>query len=870
MPGFRNRRALVPRRETRVSGGEPLEPRMVLSGNPLLSRTWTIVGDTEPSQPDDVIVVERDPDVGGQLRATVNGRVVSTRSEDGVRTIRIRAGRGNDTVSISIPGNTAITSVIDGGFGDDSITGGEAADIIRGGKGRDTLVGGDGNDRMWGGADDDSLAGSAGDDFLYGDAGADVIRGGGGRNSLVGGAGIDLFNGDASRDRMRMGRGERLIGDESTNPLAPVVNAAALADWYVAAAFAQWGGQLGQRSGWGYPPGTDGRVVALAGSTATGLAIATQQPRPDFDGTNNQVAGVDEGDLVKTDGTHIYALGGGGVDIVAVESPAAASLVSHLDLPGQERALFLHGTRLTVIGEQGEWFFAPQEAASGFAARILPYQGSWQARVTVSVVDVADAANPTVVETSSLDGFFLDARAVDGRVLVVTRDGIDMPAPAILPDAADGAAAVAPPVIDAATDAAGFATAVQACWIWPTPSGTYEDAAAYRARLEAAWAAGPLPKYEVTTAAGVVAKGTLVVPGSTHVPRDPTADASMLSLTAFTVDDDTPGFDAVTSVAGVSGTVYATTSSLYVAASHWGAWWDGTDSAVTTNVYKFDVSNPALPLTAMGAVPGTTLNQMSLDEHDGLLRIATTSWNQTGSSNGVFVLAESAGNLGVVGSVTNLAAGEQIYSVRFVGDVGYVCTFRQIDPLFVIDLADPAAPRVAGELKIPGYSSILQPLDASHILGIGRDVDADTGRVKGLQLSLFDVGDPAAPRRTATYTFAGDGWQSWSPALWDHKAVGSFASHGILALPVEQGDWNSRSSGLSVFRIDVGTDALEKLGEVASADPVLRSVRIGETLFTISATEVIVTPLRAPSEVLARVRLTQAQDEPPVIRPLEG
>lgn len=856
MPGFRKRGAGSARRETRISGGEPLEPRMVLSGNPLLSRTWTIVGDVEPSQPDDVIVIERDPDLSGQLRATVNGRVVSTRPEDGVRRIRIRAGRGHDTVRIDIPGNATITSVIHGGPGDDSITGGEAADIIRGGKGRDTIVGGDGNDRIQGGDNDDSLAGSAGDDLVIGNGGADVIRGGSGRNTLLGGSGIDQFNGDTSRDRMRMTPGERLIGDESTNPLTPVANSAALADWYVAAALAQWGGQLGQRSGWGYPPGTDGRVVALAGSTAAGLAINTQQPRPDFDGTNNQVAGVDEGDLVKTDGTHIYALGGGGgVDIVAVESPAAASLVSHLDLPGTERALFLHGTRLTVIGEQGEWFFAPQAATSGLAARILPYQGSWQARVTVSVVDVADVSNPSVIETTTLDGFLLDARAVDGRVLVVTRDGIDVPAPAILPDAPVDATDVAPPAIDAATDAAGFATAALACWIWPTPSGTYEDAAAYRARLEAAWAAGPLPTYEVATAAGVVAKGTLVVPGSTHVPRDPTADASMLSLTAFTVDDDTPGFDAVTSVAGVSGTVYATTSSLYVAATHWGAWWDGTDSAVTTNVYKFDVSDPALPLTAMGAVPGTTLNQMSLDEHDGLLRIATTSWNQTGSSNGVFVLAESAGNLGVVGSVTNLAAGEQIYSVRFVGDVGYVCTFRQIDPLFVVDLADPAAPRVAGELKIPGYSSILQPLDASHILGIGRDVDADTGQVKGLQLSLFDVGDPAAPLRTATYTFAGDGWQSWSPALWDHKAVGYFASHGILALPVEQGDWNSRSSGLSVFRIDVGTDALEKLGEVASAAPVLRSVRIGETLFTISATEVIVTPLQAPGEVLTRVRL---------------
>ena len=264
----------------------------------------------------------------------------------------------------------------------------------------------------------------------------------------------------------------------------------------------------------------------------------------------------------------------------------------------------------------------------------------------------------------------------------------------------------------------------------------------------------------------------------------------------------------------------------------------------------------------MGSVPGVTLNQFSLDESDdGLLRVATTGGFGDNASSGIYTLVASMGNLQTIGSVTGLARGERIYSVRFIGDRGYVSTFRQVDPLFVIDLADPAKPRVVGQLKVPGFSSYLQPLDATHLLGVGRDVDPATGRVLGLQLSIFDVANPAKPARTATYTFAGDGWQSWSAALWDHHALSWFADQGILALPVQQGDWWQGSDGLVVFKVDTTSRAgFTNLGEITHDGPVQRSVRIGDYLYSVSAGEVKVHRLTDPSTAVAAVKLTPPVD----------
>jgi uncharacterized secreted protein with C-terminal beta-propeller domain len=883
-PAKRSRRAV--RRPGFTAGCEQLESRLALSAT-YQPTTWRIGGDADPARPDDTIVVDRSPTNPKLLRATVNGVVVGTRAESAVGRIIVNSGLGNDTIRIDIPGNTRITTVLNGGPGNDTIRGGDGRDTIDGGPGNDTLNGGKGDDSVSGGAGNDSVAGGAGNDALTGGPGRDTLRGGAGKNTLDGGPGIDALYGTRGADKARLDRGERLIGNETTNPLREIADLARLESWFIDVGMKQWGNQLGKDAGmwWRGPIRTynDG-VATTNGPLAAGNAAGTG----DFSGTNNQVAGVDEADMVKTDGEHLYVLAGDGVDILDAGGDATLANVAHVTTPGTERALFLHGTRLTVISQENAW--SPIAADTSMSVgRFAAWNHHWQPRVNVTVVDVSVAASPAIVETTRLDGWFIDARAIDGRVIVVAQDSFDIPSPAIItvpPPAGSGSgggksdgsgssgggsgggsSGGTPVAVPAPADMAALP-------IWfdggPRPAdGTryvYESAAAYRARLERAWDAAAIPGYTVTVSGGGSSAGALVTPGRAYLPVNPT-DNALLSVVTFSVDDDVAGPDSTTAVAGVSGSVYASTASLYVSATTFGNWWDDTDAFSTTNVYRFDLGDDTVPLVASGAVPGMTLNQFSLDESDdGLLRVATTAGWGDASASGVYVLGATNGTLQTVGSVTRLAPGERIYSVRFIGDRGYVSTFRQVDPLFVIDLSKPTAPRVVGQLKVPGFSSSLQALDDTRLLGVGRDVDPVTGRVLGLQFSIFDVSDPARPRRTSTYTFAGDGWESWSSALWDHHALGWFARQGILALPVQQGDWSTATSGLVVFKVDpASSDAFQNLGRIEHDTPVLRSVRIGEYLYSVSAGEVRVHAIDDPAKELGRAKLSQAQNGWPFV-----
>lgn len=870
-PGRRQRRGTFlgrtgrparPHARGATTGFEALEPRLPMTAN-LVGGVWRIYGDGVPGKFDDTIVVERDPADATRLRATVNGAVVDTRREAAVRVVQAFGGKGDDSITLDIPGNTRIRSWLVGGPGNDTIRGGDASDHVVGGPGNDTVDGGGGDDLVEGGEGEDSLLGGKGDDTLRGDGGRDTLRGGAGRNTLFGGTGIDRFFGVQGVDRARLGPGERLVGNESTNPLRTLTTDSDLEAWYYATAMQQWGGRLGAEAPW-WP-------IAYT-TRETGVAIAGASPgsadaSADHSGTNNQVDGVEEGDLVETDGRSLFVIAGDGVDIVGAGPASALAVTSHVTVAGDERSLFLDGGRLTVISQEQRWV-APggEEGTQATFSRFAGWWGAglrWQPAVIVTVIDVADPSLPRIVETTSLDGWLLDAREIDGRLFVVVQDDLDIPAPALVPVEKNGDDPTGGAADGGALTGDGVVPTIAPIDFWPGggPRYRYEDAASYRVRLEKAWNERALPGYSTTDAAGTTSTGGLVSVDRTYVPAV-FRSSQLLSVVQFDLADDTAGPTSSTTVAGITGTVYASTTGLYVAAANWGNWWDSRDRAVTTNIYHFDLEAAGVPLVSMGSVPGTTLDRFSLDEHEGLLRVATTDWtggvwNVTDSSAGVFVLGETDGNLVTVGAVTNLARGERIYSSRFVGDVAYVSTFRQVDPLFVIDLSNPIKPRVRGELEIPGFSSYLQPLDATHLLGVGRDVDPATGRVLGLQLSVFDVADPARPRRASTYTFAGDGWQSWSSALWDHHALAWFPEQRILTLPVQQGDWWSGSTGLVVFRIDPGADGgFTRLGEIAHSDAVERGVRIGDLLYSVSATEVKVHRLDDPSTEIAGVRLT--------------
>ena len=302
-------------------------------------------------------------------------------------------------------------------------------------------------------------------------------------------------------------------------------------------------------------------------------------------------------------------------------------------------------------------------------------------------------------------------------------------------------------------------------------------------------------------------------------------------LAVYTVDltKGLPAIDA-DAIFTSADTVYASTSSLYVATQRW----DDGSYVANTSLHRFDASDPdRTRYMSSGAVPGTLLNQFSLSEQGRILRAATTVGFGADAESKVTTLEHRDGRLNPRGQVGGLGRGERIYAVRFIGDVGYVVTFRQTDPLYTLDLSDPDNPRVVGELKIPGYSAYLHPVGEDLLLGIGQDA-TDDGRLQGLQMSLFDISDLAHPARLQKQTL-GERW-SHSAAEWDHHAFLWWPATKLAVLPIDSQDF----VGAAGFRVGRAS-GISEVGRVTHADKgerwtasISRAVVVGPRLFTVS------------------------------------
>jgi uncharacterized secreted protein with C-terminal beta-propeller domain len=311
--------------------------------------------------------------------------------------------------------------------------------------------------------------------------------------------------------------------------------------------------------------------------------------------------------------------------------------------------------------------------------------------------------------------------------------------------------------------------------------------------------------------------------------RRPSVFSGADVLTIYTVDM-TKGLPAVDvdAVFATGETVYASHSSLYVATQRW------LGVATSTSIHRFDIADPDRTFYAgSGTVPGTLLDQFSLSEDKGVLRAATTVGFGEEAESRVTTLAAGDGRLVLRGQVGGLGRGERIYAVRFIGDVGYVVTFRETDPLYTVDLSDPARPRVRGELKIPGYSAYLHPVADDLLLGVGQEA-TDDGRVQGLQLSLFDVSDLARPVRVQQVQL-GTRFSS-SEVEWDHHAFLFWPATRLAVLPMESG----RFRGALGFRVDRASGIAEA-GRISHAaagtswgPSVRRALVVGYRLFTLS------------------------------------
>jgi hypothetical protein len=384
----------------------------------------------------------------------------------------------------------------------------------------------------------------------------------------------------------------------------------------------------------------------------------------------------------------------------------------------------------------------------------------------------------------------------------------------------------------------------------------------------------------------VVRTGLLNMPEDIYKPLVPNA-FSLISVASFNVESDEPG---VADTSGVYSTgasaIYASLENFYVFDTDY-----SHEDGSLTRIVKFDwePADGGIEFAATTTVAGTILNQFSADENGEYLRIATNASN-SGSGNWsarmenlLFVLQEDNGVFEFVGSLQNLALNESMRSVRFLGERAFVTTFRQIDPLFAIDLADPANPKAVGHITLPGFTSYMHLVDENHLLTVGRNTPP--GGFGPTQVSLFNIANMLQPLRIAEYTFERF---STSEAELDHHAFGYYAEHGLLGMPVgrvfvervdEDGDGyretrrNVFENLLAVFSVDVAaTNPVDRLvleTEILHGTPVRRSGYIGDKLYSIANDSVKVVDVAALDVLIDELAIPQPEPEPdPPIEPI--
>ena len=503
-----------------------------------------------------------------------------------------------------------------------------------------------------------------------------------------------------------------------------------------------------------------------AGRTPSPVAAPAPEGGDDSSTTNIQEAGVDEPDIAKSDGTNVYTLTGGVLRATDARSPTPR-LLSSVNIGGFDGEFLLQGRRILTI-------------SSGGAGTIL------------TEVDVANPAKMRVVRTLSVDGAAHQLtpdqphRAGRGRLDPARARRGDVAADRVRRPERRRAAA--------SKRKRKPLRARRAGWI---PSSTLRNRRTGRKSKRAIVACDDVRRTPRFTGAGMVT--VLTVDLARGLPA---------------IDSDAVMTDAQT--------VYASLGSVYVATS--GGWQSGD-----TSIHRFDINGPQrTDYRASGQVPGDLLNQFSLSEDKGVLRAATTTSSGRESESYVTVLATRSGRLEKVGQVGGLGRTERIYAVRFIGDRGYVVTFRQTDPLYTLDLADPARPRVTGELKILGYSSYLHPVGEHELLGIGQDATPE-GIRQGTQLSLFDVADPAAPKLVQRRAL---GASTSSDVEYDHHAFLWWAPTRLAVVPVADFE-SARPAQALGFRVD--RDAgIGAVGSSAETSDVLRTLVIAGRLFTLT------------------------------------
>jgi inhibitor of cysteine peptidase len=577
-----------------------------------------------------------------------------------------------------------------------------------------------------------------------------------------------------------------------------------------------------------YPsyPYTKGGMTFLMGAWDVSARAETSGAAPDWDysTTNIQVEGVDEADIIKTDGKYIYLVSENRVIIVKAYPPEEAQVLSEIELDQRPEGLFINGDRLVVLYQTWGELVVRYE---GENKTLMPEPEQWSVPQTyIKIYDVSDRESPVLKREVAVDGQYFGSRMIGDYIYAVVNE-----------------------------------------WVYEVNDEIKLPEICFDDRVR------EIPATDI------------------YYPDISDSSYGFTTIVAINTqrDDQEPAYETI--LLGATSSMYVSLNNIYITFTEWRAitlpsialpegMATANDSEKTT-IHRIHIEDGEIEYNGSGEVPGRVLDQFSMDEYQGYFRIATTTGNtwEATSQNNLYILDT---NLEIVASLEGLAPGEQIYSARFMGDRCYLVTFRQIDPLFVIDLEDPYNPEVLGQLKITGYSDYLHPYDETHVLGIGKETVAaeeeDFAWYQGVKISLFDVSDVAHPVEIAKYEIGDRGTDS--PVLSDHKALLFDKTKNLLVIPVLVAEIDEEQypyevppyaygeyvwQGAYVFNISLD-EGLELRGRITHCEnfselwqkgyyydfstcSIERSLYIGDVLYTISEAKVKMNSLENLAEI---------------------
>ncbi len=521
--------------------------------------------------------------------------------------------------------------------------------------------------------------------------------------------------------------------------------------------------------------------------TSPGMKVSGASGASEYSKTNVQVQGVDEADFVKNDGKHLYALSGDSLIILDAYPAENARIVSTTRIDGRPRDLFVNGDRLILFVERNDYLYALPVYES------MP-RPHYTQQLRVIVYDISDRSDPDVVETFTLTGNYLESRMINNYVYFLLQESVQMweyePQVPTIRKGDEKEQTITPEI-----------------YYFDNPEENHQFVTVASIDLERldVEATSYLTGYANTV---YMSLDALFIAYQKNLPwsayeeerRDRFWEAVVPALPASVRREVTTAKGATeaeewSAIKGILERHYASLTekelralmeAIDISVQEWE--WKRQEERQRTVIHRFSVADGTVSYVAKGEVKGTLLNQFSMDEQKGDLRVATTTdvWGGRGSTswNNVYVLDTK---MRLVGSLERLAEGERIYAARFMGERLYLVTFQRIDPLFVIDLAEPNSPRVLGELKIPGYSDYLHPMGDGYLIGIGKETkENEWGGIstEGVKLALFDVRDVMKPRLVESVEIGAPG--SDSEALHEHKAFLFDDEKDLLVLPIRE------------------------------------------------------------------------------------